>query len=194
MLMVEPAADRVEEALRAGELACPDCAGELGPWGSTPPRHLWSLIGRVLLPKRRSRCRACGKTHVLEPTSCLSRRVHLAEVIGEALRLKAAGSGHRAVAAELGVAPTTVRGWLRRFATRAERIRAHFTGWAYHLDPSLGEIAPRASPFADAMEAVAVAHRAAAGRLGPSPVWAFASGATAGLLLCNTDSPFPAPR
>jgi len=48
VLMVEGSAERVEEDLRAGRLACPDCAGELGPWGSTPPRKLWSLRGRVL--------------------------------------------------------------------------------------------------------------------------------------------------
>ena len=130
---------------------------------------------------------------MLLPVTCLLRRVHLAEVIGEALRLKAAGGGHRSIAAELGAAPTTVRGWLRRFAARAENIRAHFTGWAYRLDPSLGEIAPRASPFADAVEAIGVAHRAAARRLGPSPVWSFCSGATAGRLLANTDRPFPGP-
>lgn len=191
--MVEGSAERVEEDLRAGRLACPDCAGELGPWGSTPPRKLWSLRGRVRLRKRRSRCRACAKTHVLTPTMCLARRVHLGEVIGEALRLKAQGWGHRRIASELRAAPTTLRGWLRRFAARAERIRAHFTAWAYRLDPSLGEIAPRASPFADAVEAIGVAHRAAVRRLGPSPVWAFCSGATAGLLLHNTNSPFPGP-
>lgn len=131
---------------------------------------------------------------MLLPVTCLLRRVHLAEMIGEALRLKAAGRGHRRVAAELRAPPTTVRGWLRRFAARAERVRAHFTAWAYRLDPSLGEIAPRASPFADAVEAIGVAHRAASARLGPSPVWAFASGATAGALLSNTDWPFPDPR
>ncbi len=193
MLMVEPHIRGVDARLRGGELECPSCSGELRPWGFARARTLRRLAGTTTVRPRRSRCRACSRTHVLLPVSTLLRRMDVAQAIGRALVLGARGWGHRRIAARYGRPPTTVREWLRRFARRAEAIRAHFTALAYRLDPSLGDIAPRASPTADAVEAIAVAHRAAVTRLGPSPVWAFCSGATAGLLLANTTSPFPAP-
>jgi transposase-like protein len=193
MVMVEARADRVERDLVQGGLACPACGGELRPWAHARQRTLRDRGRLVRLRPRRARCRSCGATHVLVPVICLPRRVDLARVIGEALRAKAQGSGHRPIAERLGVPPSTVRGWLRRFAARAETIRAHFTALAHRLDPSLGEIAPRASPFADAVEAIGVAARAVASRFGRAPVWAFAAAATSGLLLANTSSPFPAP-
>jgi hypothetical protein len=72
-------------------------------------------------------------------------------------------------------------------------VPTHFTRLAFWLDPSLGPISPRASPSADALEAIALAAQGAARRFGPAPVWWFASGATGGRLLANTSSPFPAP-
>lgn len=122
----------------------------------------------------------------------LVRRVDLAEVIGAALVRKAAGSGHRTIAGILGVPPTTVRGWLRRFVVRADEIRVHFTRLAVWLDPSLGPVTPRSTPVADAVEAIGLAAQAAERRLGTQSVWPFVSGATAGRLLANTSSPFPA--
>jgi hypothetical protein len=47
-------------------------------------------------------------------------------VIGAGLTAKATGAGHRLTAALLGRPPETVRGWLRRFATRVEEVRAVF--------------------------------------------------------------------
>lgn len=131
---------------------------------------------------------------MLLPSVALVRRVDLARVIGLALLAKAAGRGHRQVAAQLGVPATTVRGWLRRFAERAELVRGHFTRLAGWLDPQAGPITPRGSPFGDAVEAIGTAAVAAARRfgLGLGP-WEFASGATAGRLLANTNPPFPAP-
>jgi hypothetical protein len=131
---------------------------------------------------------------VLLPVSGLLRRVDLAEVIGAALLAKAAGRGHRQVAAELGVPQTTVRGWLRRFVERAELVRGHFTRLAVWLDPQAGPITSRGSPVPDAVEAIGMAAVAATRRfgLGLGP-WEFVSGATGGRLLCNTSSPFPAP-
>ena len=132
MLMVEPDPARVERALVAGELVCPRCAGVLRPWGGT---RRWLREGGVArrVRVRRSRCRGCRVTHVLLPVRALARRLDLAEVIGRALLAKAAGQGHRAVAAGLGLPPTTVRGWLRRFAARAELVRSHFTRLAHEL-------------------------------------------------------------
>ena len=100
----------------------------------------------------------------------LLRRRDAVELIGEAIAARAAGVGHRPIAARLGLPPETVRGWLRRFAARAEPLRAAFTALAYALDPSLAPIQPRASPFADALEAIAVAAQAAAGRFGELPL------------------------
>jgi hypothetical protein len=131
---------------------------------------------------------------VLLPSVALLRRVDLARVIGLALLAKAAGRGHRQVAVELGVPATTVRGWLRRFAERAELVRGHFTRLAGWLDPQAGPVEPRGSPVADAVEAIGVAAVAAARRfgLGQGP-WEFASGASGGRLLANTNPPFPVP-
>lgn len=191
--MVGTDAARVEQDLQAGQLSCPGCEAELRPWGFARPRRLRGRGTRAPpVRPRRGRCRGCRGTHVLLTVLALVRRVDLAEVIGAALVRKAAGSGHRTIAGILGVPPTTVRGWLRRFAARAHEIRAHFTRLAVWLDPSPGPVTPRSSPVADALEAIGLAAQAAERRLGKQSVWAFVSGATAGRLLANTSSPFPA--
>jgi hypothetical protein len=88
----------------------------------------------------------------------------------------------------LGVPADTVRGWLRRFAERAERIRAHFTRWAVALDPELGPVLAAGGGVADAVEAIAVAVRAWVLRFGPRSVWRIVSELSAGVLLGNTSS------
>jgi hypothetical protein len=129
---------------------------------------------------------------VLLAVACLWRRRDAVEVIGVALLAKQAGAGYRRIAAGLGVPATTVRGWLRRFGERAGFLCVQFVALAHRLDPGLGRVAPRGSPTADALEAIGVAAAAAARRFGPVPVWWFAAGASAGRLLANTSSPFPA--
>lgn len=121
----------------------------------------------------------------------LIRRRDAVEVIGAALVAKAAGRGQRHSAVVLGVPASTVRGWLRRFAREAEAIRAFFTVLAHRLDPLLAAVAPLGSVLADAVEAVAVAARAAVQRFGPRPPWAFASAASGGALLANTGCLYP---
>lgn len=113
-------------------------------------------------------------------------------MIGAAIESWAAGSGHRPIAVGLGLAKDTVRGWLRRFARDAEAIRAHFSRWAFALDPGLGRVAPAASVVADAVEAIGTAVRAWVLRLGPGPAWAVASRLAGGVMLCHTSCPFPA--
>ncbi len=98
----------------------------------------------------------------------LLRRRDAVWSIGFALVAKAAGHGFRWSAARLGVPSSTVRGWLRRFATHAEEVRVWFTVLAHDLDPLLPRIDPTGTPFADAVEAVGMAARAAEARLG---VW-----------------------
>lgn len=115
-------------------------------------------------------------------------------MIGQAIEAKVAGEGHRPIAERLGVPKDTVRGWLRRFVADGEAIRAHFTRCAFALDPVLGPVLPAGGMVADALEAVAVAARAWVLRFGPRPVWSLASVLSAGVLLCNTSSPFPRVR
>ena len=123
VVMVGSDSARVEQRLGAGELVCP-CGGGLRG-GVTRGRGRCG--GRRLRP-RRARCAACRVTHVLMAVSCLVRRADAVEVIGAALRAKAAGEGHRPIAARLGRPASTVRGWLRAFAGNAEAVRALCTG------------------------------------------------------------------
>jgi hypothetical protein len=120
---------------------------------------------------------------VLLPAAWLLRRADAASVIGSALLAKAAGAGHRSIAAALGRPASTVRGWLRRFGVRAEQVRVLFTVLLFRLDPQAGPLLPRESVFADALEALGRAGAAGVRRLRPCPPWEFASWASAGLLL-----------
>ena len=120
----------VERDLVEGRMTCPGCGGVLGPWGLARWRVVRDGAGELRVQPRRSRCRSCLVTHVLLPVSVLVRRRDLAAVIGEALRARYLdGASWRVVAAGAGVHPDTVRGWLRRFASRAEEIRVVSPRW-----------------------------------------------------------------
>lgn len=194
MLMVCAGQVRVEAELAGGALMCPSCRGALGPWGHARERVLRCATGNRVLRPRRARCRSCAGTHVLLPDLALLRRRDEVAVIGAAIEAKAAGAGHRTIAGRLGLPKDTVRGWLRRFAERAVQARAHFTRWAFALDPELGPIVPAGSVLADALEAIAVAARAWVLRFGAGEVWWIAATLAGGLLLCNTSCPFPPVR
>jgi hypothetical protein len=201
VLMVETDPARVERALAAGELACPGCAGVLGPWGWARGRWLRGRGGgQQRLRPRRGRCRACRATHVLLPVVGLLRRMDVAEVIGAALLARAGKRSLRQIAAWLGVPLSTVRGWLGRFVQRAELIWGHFARLAAWLDPGMAVPEPRGSPLVDAVAAIGVAAAAATRRLGAhAGPFEFAAGATGGRLLApalqpgssNTSAPFP---
>jgi hypothetical protein len=122
---------------------------------------------------------------VLLPVVALRRRADTAVVIGSALVAKARGVGFRRIAAGLGRPAETVRGWLRRFAGRAEPVRVVFTGWlrALEADPVLP--GPAGSRWADAVIAIVAAARAVAGRfaLGTVLAWEVAVAVSAGCLL-----------
>ena len=191
MLTVSPVQDRVESLLAAGELSCPACEGEgrLAPWGWARPRRVGRAgRGREVVP-RRSRCHACGATHVLLPVVMLARRGDWAQVIGRALEMRVAGVGQRPIAAVIGVPRSTVRGWLARFVAVAERLRAHFTRWAMWRHPGLVRLDPMGSVPGDALAAIV----AAADEAGLAGRWRFVSAATGGRLLSNTSSPYPSP-
>jgi len=126
---------------------------------------------------------------VLLPVNVLVRRADEVAVIGAALEGKAAGRGHRTIASGLGRAPSTVRGWLRRFAGRAERVRAVFTALlvALVVDPDLP--VPAGTAVGDAVAAVAALAAAVARRfpvgvpVGALSRWRVASAASSGRLL-----------
>lgn len=191
MLMVCVEQARVEAELVGGLLGCPSCRAVLGPWGYARERVLRCSAGDWLLRPRRARCRGCLGRHVLLPDVALLRRQDEIAVIGAAIEAKVAGEGHRRIARRLGRYAETVRGWVRRFAERAEQIRAHFTRWAVALDPELGVVLPAGGSLAEALEAIAVAVRAWVLRFGPGDPWRIASVLSGGVLLCNTSCPFP---
>jgi hypothetical protein len=126
---------------------------------------------------------------VLLPVFVLARRLDLAEVIGAALAAKASGTGARVIAARLGRPVDTVRGWLRRFAARAEQIRTYFTVLLVETAVDPVPPAPAASGFADAVSAVAGAWHAATTRwpdIGEVSLWRLAAAASHGRLLAPT--------
>lgn len=93
-----------------------------------------------------------------------------------------------AIAARLGRAAATVRGWLRRLSLRAEPLRSAFTVLACALDADPLLPGPAGSPLADAVAAIVAACAAVARRWGAlapavSP-WELASAVTSGGLLC----------
>lgn len=192
VLMVGTDSVVVEADLVGGLLACPGCSGVLGRWGHARARPLRRRGGREdRVRPRRGKCRVCGRTHVLLGDDALVRRRDEVAVIGEAIEAKAAGEGHRQIALRLGLPAWRVRRWLRRFAERAVAIREHFCRWAYALDVSLGPAGPGGGRFADALEAIAVAARAAVLRLGPRLLWPWVSLVSGGVLLANTKCPLP---
>lgn len=193
VLIVGTNAAAVEADLIAGRLACPRCGNVLRRWGHARTRILHRLTTTEWLRPRRGICAGCGATHVMLSEDTLLRRRDDVGVIGAALVAKAGGSGHRRIAAQLGREQSKVRRWLRRFAARAESVRAHFTRWAHALDPMLGPIVPTGSAFADAVEAIGIAARAAVHRLGPRPAWALASVLSTGALLATRNDLWAAP-
>ncbi|WP_262063869.1 hypothetical protein [Streptomyces sp. STR69] len=93
-------------------------------------------------------------SHVLLPVFALVRRADLAEVIGSALAAKAAGAGARSIAGRLGRPVETVRGWLRRFTSRAEEVRRYFTVLLVDAGVDPAPPGPAHSVFADVVSAV----------------------------------------
>lgn len=189
MLVVDSDGLLVERQLRQGRLTCPACGAVLAPWGHGRPRSIRSDLGaRLFLRPRRTRCSGCKVTHVLLAEAVWPRRADTAVVIGAGLEIAALGMGHRQVAAHLGLAEGTVRGWLRAFAGRAEAVRRHFTVALVALadDPVMPDAT--ASPFADAVSVVAAAHRAASAKW-PHMLtvsrWEFAGRAIGGRLLTS---------
>jgi hypothetical protein len=200
MVIVGVRESEVESALKDGVgpalppgARCPACGGKLGRWGSY---RRWARRRSETKRLRIARtiCRACGRTHALLPSFLYARRTDLAEMIFGALEMAAAGRGHRPAAAWAGVPEATARGWLRRGRQVAGARRAAFCALAFELGALPSRSPPPSGSLAALSEAIAVAHRAARDRFGASaPVSgaAFSAAASGGLLLANTNRPFP---
>jgi len=126
------------------------------------------------------------------PTDTFVRRRDAVEVIGSALTSSALGVGLQEIADELDRPIETVRDWLARVRDRAEEIRVHFTIWSVALDGSM-LVLGQGSAFADAVNAMGHAGRAAVLRKIADDPWQFCSGVTAGTVLCNTNPPWSRP-
>lgn len=148
------------------------------------------LDGVRRLRPRRARCGACETTHVLLDACSVPRRRDGAEVIGHALLAKAQGDGHRVIAARLGRAPSTVRGWLRAASRRAETLSAAALRWVRALDPAPKPLTSAGSPLADAVQALGGAVRECRLRLGiRAGPWELTVALTGGLLCGSAPDP-----
>jgi len=173
----------VEDDLCSGRLDCPaaGCGAALWPWGSARERHVRGA-GRLL--PRRGRCRGCRRTQVLLPASVLLRRADAATVIGTALVAKAGGAGHRPIAVLLNVPASTVRGWLRRIRSVADRVLAVLAAAAAELGTGFAAPASTADSVAAVVEMLGALAAAMARRLGGScSPWRLAAVLTGGRLL-----------
>jgi transposase-like protein len=124
---------------------------------------------------------------VLVALAALPRRRDAIEAIGAALLKAGAGHGHRVIAGQVGLPPTTVRNWLRRFRRRAEHLRGQAVRALFALGGEVPDIEPRATPLADAVEALGLAASTAVHRLGctgTSP-WRIIAAISRGLLLAS---------
>lgn len=191
MLTVENDLVGVETALAAGRYACPECGDGLRRWGFARARKLRLADGgEVWLRPRRARCGGCGATQVLLADVALARRQDGVEVIGSALVDAAAGEGSRRIAERLGLARSTVRGWLARFGARAAVVVEFFCRWAQMLDPGGAVLVPSGDGLVDAVAAVGMATRAGV-VVGTAPgPWRVAAVLTRGALLATRVRPW----
>jgi hypothetical protein len=164
VLTVRGPAESVEARLAAGKLRGPCCGGVLARWGHARRRVVAMLAGAEEFCPRRSRCRGCGRTHVLLPADLWSRRRYGAAVILAVLVLAAraaaagrvaarpwlvmAGGGRRLVPA------STARSWRLRFGGRAEVLRQALMGVLAVADPVVGPLVPSGSPAGDCLAAL----------------------------------------
>jgi hypothetical protein len=190
LLSITVSPDVLEADLAAGHLCCPGCDRPLSCWGFAREREVRMLDGVRCLRPRRARCGHCETTHVLLDACSVPRRRDGAEVIGQALLAKAQGDGHRRIAAQLGRPPSTVRGWLRAGARRAETLCAAALRWTRALKPAPEPSKPAGSPLADAVEAIGAAVRECRLQLGiRAGPWELAVALTGGLLCGSPRDP-----
>jgi hypothetical protein len=124
---------------------------------------------------------------VLLPRCLLARRLDVVTVIGRAVRLRLECGSWGAIAAGLGRAVSTIRGWWRRLGANAVRLRVVFTTALHRLEwDAPAVLVPAGSPVADAVAVIAetaAAVRRLAAWAGAVPVWQVVSVITNGGLL-----------
>jgi transposase-like protein len=152
----------VDAAIASGDLRCPGCSGKLRPWGYARRRYVRDRWRLERIRPRRARCRGCRRTHVIVPDRTLLRRLDRVEVIGAALIASHQGLGYRRISARLSLPMTTVRDWIRRFASRmAAPPHTDPAGgaWPFNLaDLITGQLDFHGSPGADWRWASRVSH------------------------------------
>jgi transposase-like protein len=188
LLTNDPAATLAR--LDAGELACPSCGGQLGPWGHARRRIARGDNTGAHRP-RRTRCRACRATHVVLSARRFPRRADTARTVGKALLAATGGLGHRQVAELVDRPATTVRDWLRRARANSDLVRADAALAAYQLDPNLNwRPEPTGTTLGDMVETLGTAIAAWARRFGPvEDPWALAVQLTGGGILAARPQP-----
>ena len=177
-MIIVRAAESAEQALADGRMRCPrrGCGDTLQRWGYGRRRRVRGLGADTIdVRPRRVRCRGCGATQVLLPAALQPRRADSTEVIGTALARKAAGLGHRRIAAALGRSPSTVRRWLRRARGRGHLTRLWQRGAQelIRLDAdAFNQLASTGNLLRDTLTVLAAAAWWARRRLGiAEPVW-----------------------
>ena len=183
-------AEAAEEALAGGKMRCAHrgCGGTLARWGYGRRRRVRGLGADAIdVRPRRVRCRGCGATQILLPGALQPRRADSTEVIGTALARKAAGLGHRRIAAVLGRSPSTVRRWLRRARGPGHLTRLWQRGAQelVRLDAdAFNQLASTGNLLRDTLTVLAAAAWWARRRLGiTEPVWTLIGLYTRGSLL-----------
>jgi hypothetical protein len=162
--------------------ACPSCGCRRVSFDGWYPRH--TRWGRVAIQRVLCADEGCEKrSHSLLPDVLVSGRVDLATVIGWALEAKVAGMGHRSIAQQLSVPAATVRGWLRRAASRGGRVAARLMQVARAAEPA-GRDPPAGDGIATLVGAAVLAAKAWSDLSGePVEPWHFAVAHTTGRLL-----------
>jgi hypothetical protein len=134
----------------------------LARWGYAAARFVREWAGGVSRVRlRRGICSksnidGCGHSHVLLPRLLLGRRLDEVGLIWSALVARAGGWGWRKIAELAGRPAATVRGWLARFADRAEAIRHGFAELERLLAEGGGmdRLVPAGGPLPDAVAQV----------------------------------------
>jgi transposase-like protein len=145
-------------ALERRRLRPPACEAPLKPWGRARTRTVADrAAGRLVAQPDRARCTGCERTHVVLDAGLLAHRGYSVGVVGQALLASAAGLGHRRIAEQLAIPPTTVRGWLRRVRGSARDLYQLGVQRTVTLDPELLPTTERADPLAPALDALGAA-------------------------------------
>lgn len=157
MLIVSENDEEVVKDVKVGNLTCNICFSLLILWGYGRWRTIRTSSGEKRIRPRRARCKGCNVTHTLLPIGHFLRRRDDAQRIMSALLKKADGISIENIADLLNIPFTTVRGWMRRFKSKATEITNFFNDLAINLNASLNEFHVQSTPFSQALESIGTA-------------------------------------